>query len=244
MKPLLASAGVLALMMSAAACDTPERVTYDAPVEMAGTSVADEAAEAADAAAESQRQAFQLASGEIEASDLIGASIHNAAGDKIATVSDIWLAASGGAPMIVVREGGVAGVGGELRTVAFTEAAIAPDPETVGDEPRVIVQYTGETIKNLPKFEQASADDYRLASEVMGTMAAISYTGETARINDLILTSTGEARYAVISPDLVSMDQVVVDARALTLAEGDADGTLVLDLTAEDIAVAPEYPVE
>lgn len=242
MKPLLASAGVIALMVSAAACDSPERLTYETPVELAENPIAEEAEAAAQA--EPARPAFQLASGEIEASDLIGASIRNADGEQVATVSDIWLAASGAAPMIVIREGGVAGVGGELRTVAFTEATIAPAPETVGDEPKVIVQYTGETITSLPKFEQESADDYRLASEVMGTMAAVSYTGESARINDLILTSTGEARYAVISPDLVSLDQVVVDASALTLAEGDADGSLILDLTAEDIAVAPEYPVE
>ena len=243
MKTLLTSAGVIALMVSAAACDSPERLTYETPVEMAGTTITEEA-EAAAAQAQETRQSFQLASGEVEASDLIGASIHNAAGEQVATVSDIWLAASGGAPMIVVREGGVAGVGGELHTVAFTEATIAPDPETVGDEPKVIVQYTGETIKTLPKFEQAAADDYRLASEVMGTTAALAGTGEAARINDLILTPTGEARFAVITPDLVSMNQVVVDARALTLAEGDADGSLILDLTAEDIAVAPEYPLE
>lgn len=243
MKPLLASAGVIALMVSAAACDSPERLTYETPVELAGTTITEEA-EAAAAQAQATRQSFQLASGEVEASDLIGASIQNAAGEQIATVSDIWLAASGGAPMIVVREGGIAGVGGELHTVAFTDATIAPDPDTMGDEPKVIVQYTGETIKTLPKFEQSQADDYRLASEVMGSTAAISYTGESARINDLILTPTGEARFAVISPDLVSMNQVVVDARALTLAEGDADGALILDLTAEDIAMAPEYPVE
>ncbi|HAY05576.1 MAG TPA: PRC-barrel domain-containing protein [Hyphomonas sp.] len=241
MKPLLASAGVIALMVSAAACDSPERLTYETPVELAGTTVSEEAAAAQ---AEAASTSFQLASGEVEASDLIGAAIYDASGEQIATVSDIWLAGSGAAPMIVVREGGVAGAGGELHTVAFTETTIAPDPDTVGEEPKVIVQYTGETIKTLPKFEQASADDYRLASEIMGTMAAIAYTGENARIHDLILTPAGEARFAVISPDLVSMNQVVVDARALTIAEGDTDGALVLDLTAEDIAVAPEYPVE
>jgi hypothetical protein len=243
MKTLLTSAGVIALMVSAAACDSPERLTYEAPVELSANSITEEAAAAAEQA-EMTPAAFQLASGEVEASDLIGAAIYNASGEQIATVSDIWLASSGAAPKIVVREGGIAGVGGELHTVAFTEASISPDPDTVGEEPKVIVQYTGETIKTLPKFEQAAADDYRLASEIMGTMAAISYTGESARINDLILSPTGEARFAVISPDLVSMNQVVVDARALTVAEGDTDGALVLDLTAEDIAVAPEYPIE
>ena len=50
---------------------------------------------------------YVLASGEHEASDLIGASVHNPAGEVIATVADIWPGANGSAPMIVVRDGGV-----------------------------------------------------------------------------------------------------------------------------------------
>jgi hypothetical protein len=145
---------------------------------------------------------------------------------------------------MILRDGGVAGVGGDLHAVDFQTAAIVADAETSGDEPNVIVNYTGETLKTLPKFEQASADDYRLASEMIGTTVAVSYSGDSARINDLILTNTGETRYAVISPDLVSIEQIVVNADAITVAEGDADGALTLDLTEETFAGAPEYPRE
>ncbi len=187
------------------------------------------------------RQVFTLASGEFEASDLIGASVHDASGEEIATVADIWLGENGSQPMIVLRDGGIAGVGGDLRTVDFQVASIVADPDTSGDEPNVVVNYTGETLETLPKFEQDTADDYRLASEMIGTTVGISYSGDSARINDLILTNTGEARYAVISPDLVSTDQIVVDANALMVAEGDTDGEMTLDVTAETFAVAPEY---
>lgn len=249
MKPLLATAGVFALVMSAAACDTSETsdqanyeasgMTVEAPGTLAEAPTDDELAPA-----EGARQAFTLASGEVEASDLIGASVHDAAGEEIATVSDVWLADADSAAMIILRDGGVAGVGGELRAVDFQTAAIVADPETAGDEPDVIVQYTGETLSTLPKFEQTAVDDYRLASEMIGTTAAVSFSGDSARINDLILTNTGETRYAVISPDLITTDQIVVDAGAIMVAEGDAEGALTLDLTEETVAGAPEYPRE
>jgi hypothetical protein len=146
--------------------------------------------------------------------------------------------------MIVVRDGGVAGVGGKLRTVAYAAATIAADPDTSGDEPDVIVRLTDETLETLPEFEQVDENDFRLASEMIGTTVGFSFSGESVRINDLILTNTGEARYAVISPDFVSINQIVVDANAITVAEGETDGGLVLDLDAQTFAAAPEYPRE
>lgn len=241
MKPLLKTAGVIALTMSAAACGaskteaayTPQQVAeVPAPVEADAT------------AGPAERQAFQLASGEFEASDLIGASVHNAAGEEIANVADIRLAEDGVAPMIVLRDGGVAGAGGELHTIGFQDATIVPDPDTSGDEPNLMVQFTGETLKTLPVFEQPEADDYSLVSEMMGTNATITSSGETARIHDIVLTNTGEARFAVISPDVLNPQQIVVNANSVLVSQGDTDGELALDLTAQDLAVAPEYPRE
>lgn len=241
MKSLLASAGAAALMMTAAACGSPETASLDnrSASEIAAT---DPALTEDLQAAEVAPATYTLASGEHEASDLIGAAVHNAAGEEIATVSDVWFGTNGAAPMLVVRDGGVAGVGGDLRTLAYDVAMIQPDPEDVDGEPDVFIKMTGETLSTLPKFEQASADDFRLASEMIGATAAIAFNGESARINDLILSDTGEARYAVIAADLAAGDQVVVDAENITLAEGDADGELVIDLDAEAFAAAPAYP--
>jgi hypothetical protein len=242
MKSLLATAGALALMMSAAACGAADTdaTKINTPEVMAETSVDGGATKTTDARAAT----YMLASGEHEASDLIGASVHNPAGEEIATVADIWLGANGSAPMIVLRDGGVAGVGGKLRTLAYSEATIAADPDTSGDEPDVIVRLTDETLETLPEFEQVDDNDFRLASEMIGTTVGVSFSGGSARINDLILTNTGKARYAVISPDLVSIDLIVVDANAITVARGDTDGGLVLDLDAQTFAAAPEYPRE
>lgn len=243
MKSLLATAGALALMMSAAACDTADTADLNnrnvTEVAANDPMLTDDTQTARVAPA-----TYTLASGEHEASDLIGAPVHNPAGEEIATVSDVWLGADGTAPMFIVRDGGVAGVGGELRTVAYNVARITPDPDDMDGEPNIFVQLTGETLETLPKFEQVEADDFRLASEMIGATVAISYSGETARINDLILSETGQARYAVISPGLASADQILVDAGNIAVAEGDTDGELTLDVTAEAFTAAPAYPRE
>jgi len=240
MKSLLATAGALALLMSAAACGAPETATIDSP---GATQVADtDEAMNDDIQVAEASASYTLASGEYEASDLIGAPVHNAAGEEIATVSDVWFGNDGAAPMFIVRDGGVAGVGGDLRTVAYNVAMITPDPEDMDGEPDIFVKLTEASPESMPEFEQATNDDYRLASEMIGSTVAVSYSGESARINDLILSETGQARYAVISPDLASTDQILVDAGNISVAEGDADGELILDVTAEAFKAAPAYP--
>ena len=106
----------------------------------------------------------------------------------------------------------------------------------------MIVRLSDEALQILPEFEQVGENDFRLASEMIGTTVGVSFSGESARINDLILTNTGEPRYAVISPDLVRINQIVVDANAITVDQGDSDGGLVLDLYAQTFTAAPEYP--
>ncbi|MEX0627491.1 MAG: PRC-barrel domain-containing protein [Cucumibacter sp.] len=240
MKSLLSTAGALALLMSAAACGAPETATIGSP---GAPQVADtDEAMNDDIRVAETAASYTLASGEYEASDLIGAPVHNAAGEEIAALSDVWFGNDGAAPMFIVRDGGVAGVGGDLRTVAYNVSMITPDPEDMDGEPDVFVKLTDASLESMPEFEQATNDDYRLASEKIASTVAVSYSGESARIKDLILSETGQARYAVISPDLASTDQILVDAGNISVAEGDADGELILDVTAEDFKAAPAYP--
>ena len=144
MKSLPAAAGALALMMSAAACGAADTdaTKINTPEVMAETSVDGDTT----TTTEDRIVTYMLASGEHEASDLIGASVHNPAGEEIATVADIWPGANGLAQMIVVRDGG------KLRTLAYSAATIAADPDTSGDEPDLIVRLTDETRETLPEF--------------------------------------------------------------------------------------------
>jgi hypothetical protein len=42
----------------------------------------------------------------------------------------------------------------------------------------------------------------------------------------------------------LSINQIVVDANAITVDQDDTDGGLVLDLDAQTFAAAPDYPRE
>lgn len=141
-------------------------------------------------------------------------------------------------PVLLVRDGGITGLGGDLRTLNFSAATVSGE---AGDEPDLIIAIAEETLETLPEFEQDDMNDYRLASEVMGVTTAMSFSGDQARVNDLILTNAGELRYAVISPGLVSTNQIVVDADAIQVAQGDGEGEVMIDLDQAAFDAAPMY---
>ena len=245
MKTLLATASASVLLLAAAACSQADSPAETAAYETNGTEVAEyddqtmETANAGDETAyEAARAEYRLAQGEMEASDLIGASVRNGADEEIATVADIHLGEDGASPVILVRDGGVAGVGGDLRQVAFDGATVTGP---AGEEPEVLVQIAEETLETLPSFEQDGMNDYRLASEIMGATTPVSFSEDEVRITDLILTNTGELRYAVISPSLASTEQFVVPADAIQVAEGDGEGDVILDMDQGEFDEAPMY---
>lgn len=252
MKLLFATASAAALMLSAAACtaETDRSAGVETRAEMEPiyddeltppeeAAFADASDTAPDATAE-VREEYVLASNELEASDLIGAAVIGASGDEIATVADIWLGDSGDTPQLLVRDGGLTGLGGELRMVNFDAATIAPQDGTV--EPEVFVTLAEASLDALPEFEQEEMNDYRLASEMIGSNPTLSFSGETVRIADLILTASGEPRYAVVSPSLVSTDLVVIDMNAVTVAQGDGDeNEVILNVQPQDYETAPTY---
>jgi len=242
MKTLLATASATVLLLGAAACSPAEGPAATNGYETRGPQVVeydDATVETANAdALDSVRAEYRLAQGEIEASDLIGASVRNGADEEIATVADLYLGEDGASPVILIRDGGVAGVGGELRQIAFTSATVTAP---ANDEPEVLVQIAEETLETLPAFEQDGMNDYRLASEIMGATTPVSFREDDVRITDLILTNSGELRYAVISPSLASTDQFVVRANAIRVAEGDSDGDVVLDMDEAEFDEAPMY---
>lgn len=247
MKTLLATASASVLLLAAAACSDAE-----APYETAGYETNGEQTETvinedgdivetADADMDvdaSTRAEYTLAEGEMEASDLIGASVHGPAGEEIATVADIFLGTTGAEPVLLVRDGGVSGLGGDLRMLNFEAATVSGE---AGDEPDLIIAISEDNLESLIEFEQEEMNDFRLASEMMGAVPAISFSGDQARVNDLILTEGGELRYAVISPGLVSTDQIVIDASAIKVAEGDGEGEVVIDIDQAAFDEAPMY---
>ena len=247
MKPLLVTASAVALMMSAAACTKATSHAETTPPVKAETAAAtpDQAKDqyAADlkdmTRAEiepAERAQYTLAADEILASRLIGSEVLNPAGDEIATVADVWIGEPGDTPKLIIRDGGVAGVGGKLRAIGFEGALI--EPVANNDEPDVRVTYSESSLESLPEFEQNGVNDFRLASEAMGTTASLTFGDDLARVNDFVMKVDGTPEYAVITDGLAGTTKYVIDADALTIEQGDGDGTLVIDLDAEAFAHA------
>ena len=248
MKPLFLTASAVALMMIAAACTdaktNAQTASYEPPAAETPAATPDTYADNYDEMSRTdikaddtadQRSVFMLASNEVLASDLIGASVQNPAGEDIATVADVWVGEKGDTPKLIVREGGVAGVGGTLHAISFDDARI--EPVAGESEPEVRVTYSEASMESLPAFEQDGLDDYRLASEIMGTTASFAFNDDTARVNDFILADDGRPEYAVVSEGLAGMDQYVIDADALRVEQGDG-GSLVIDMDEDAFARA------
>lgn len=69
---------------------------------------------------------------------------------EVAAAADIWLGAGEAAPMTFMRGGGVAGVGGEVCTLACSAATPVADGETRGEAPGMTVCLTGKKPETLP----------------------------------------------------------------------------------------------
>jgi len=246
MKPLLFTASAIALMIGTAACtkaashaETPPAAAETAavtPDQVKDEHTADLETMTRAEIEPVKHEQYKLASDEILASDLIGAQVLNPVGDEIATVADVWIGENGDAPKLIVRNGGVASVGGELHAISFGNALI--ESAANDDELDVRVTYSEASLDGLPEFEQSGMDDFRLASEAMGTTVSLTFGDHLARVNDFILKTDGTPEYALITDGLVGTVQYVIDADALTIEQGDGDGTLVIDLDADAFAHA------
>ena len=253
MKPLLFTASAIALMMGTAACSQAASHAETTPPAAMETAAAtpDQVKDAHAADLEEMtraeiepaaRDTYTMAPDELFASSLIGSEVLNPVGEEIATVADVWIGEAGDTPKLIVREGGVAGVGGTLHAIGFDSATI----ENVADEgePDVRVTYSEASLESLPEFEQNGVDDYRLASEAMGTTASLAFGDTLARVNDFIMKADGTPEYVVISDGLAATTKFVVDADTLTIEQGDGDGSLLIDVDADAFAHAKVLPAD
>lgn len=262
MKPILASASALAMILTATACsdttDTTDSAAYDTADEAYGTTDrTDPSMTGTDTAnmddrynadgnvidttgTMSNRQAFMLGTDEVLASDLMDAGVQNQAGEQVAKVADVWLGANRSSPVLIIQDDGLTGLGGQRYMASFSEVTMTPTTGQ-GEEPNVMIQLRGDSIETLPEYEQDGLNDYTLVTEMIGTTAEFTERDDSARIDDLILSTSGEPRYAVVSEGLLSTDQIVIDADNIIRAEGDSDGELVITISEDVFEQAEAY---
>ena len=247
MKRLLITASAAALMLGAAACSQGETDLQKAEASaeetaqtndsdtMYGGEVVDASVNDMDAKQEITRIAYVPATGEMMASDLIDEDVYDANGDEIGEIADVMISGDGTQPTLIIRDG----VAGDLHPVAFDQATITWDEEK---EPVATLSVTDETLDSMPEFEQEGLNDYRLASELMGTNATLAFNDKDARITDFIMAKDGTVKYAVVADgvvDALTSDRYLISPDAITIAQGDSDGEIVLNVTSEEYADAP-----
>jgi hypothetical protein len=248
MKHYLAPLGAVAAVALLAACsgaDTKSDTAahdavdpssaYSETADTAGT-MADDTAMAETAIA---RPAYVMAAGEYKASKLIGDNIVGADGTTIATVADIMIGKDNGPGQIVFRNGGVLGVAGELGVLPFTSVSVTLDAE---GEPAISAALVDESLDGVAEFEQDGMDDYRLASELIGTNAELAVADNYSRITDLIVSSDGSIKHALVTDGVsgvASADRLVIDFNDITVAQGDSEGEVMINKTPEQLQMSP-----
>ena len=243
MKKLMITAAASALMLGAAACSNDDDVqmgdaTYGSETEQ--TVEAD--APAMDEETTPQEvETVYLTSGELSAGDLIGAEVYGADGEQIATVDDFLINDDGTIQSVIFRSGDFIDLVGTKGALTFDQLDLTMDAE---NDAGFSVSMTEEAIQQVAEFDQDGLNDYRLASEMIGTTADFMNTDESARINDIILTDDGKAVYAIVVDTMMMDDerQLPFD-RVMVETEGEND-VIVIDASPEDFATMPVFEYE
>lgn len=191
-----------------------------------------------------------LGATDISAKELLGEEIYGADGESIAHVDDVLIGANNRIDKIVYVSGGVGGVAGTKSTIPFNAVTIAfEDPSTTvnTNDPQLYLSATDDQMKAAAEFDQQGLNDYRLASEIIGTkidLAAAAGDDDDAVVHDLIMAKDGAVTDVIVQRSVVGSvgggDRYAFDYNLLNVAEGDG-GELSLNVTEEQLNSANKF---
>ena len=251
MKTLMISTAVSALMLGAAACSqasdnydvaeasndqTETAMMTDGELTRTDGSVTDEGmmdADASDVAAPT----IYLAETELRAEELIGAKVIGIDGEDIATVDDLLINANGQVETVIFKSGDFIDAVGTKGAIAYDQMDLSIDADA---EPRFSVAMTEDAIQNVAEFEQDGLNDYRLASELIGTTAGFTNSDDSVRIRDVVMTADGAVQYAVISDPITLDDKRMLEFDRIQIEQGDG-GEVVIQGAKADLDTMPRF---
>lgn len=253
MNRLMVSTAIVALILPAAACageKTKSDLNADKSTAAAGQPAAEPASSTDMPAAKAPDvRVSYLGATDISAKALLGEEIYGDNGESIAHVADILIDDDGSADRIVYVTGGVAGVGGKKSAIDFDLVKIGSDePSTTTDvnDPLLRLSLTAEQLKSAADFVQDGADDYRMASELIGaTVDLASAPGDNgdAVVDDLIMTRDGHVKDVIVQRAMIGSigggDRYAYDFSLLSVEEG--DGGVALNVTQEQLNGANKF---
>jgi hypothetical protein len=112
------------------------------------------------------------------ASDLMGATLYNAAEESVGSIDDVIVSTDGTVEGVVIGVGGFLGIG--QKKVAVEMSQISVEADAIGN-PRLLLDATRESLEAAPEFvtvaDQASASDVRAVEPTQGVSGAAGGTG-------------------------------------------------------------------
>jgi len=181
-----------------------------------------------------------LADAELSAGNLIGAKVIGATGEDIATVDDLLINVGGEVESVIFRSGDFIDIVGTKGALPYSAVDLTMAADA---DPRFSVGMTEEAIQEVAEFEQDGLNDYRLASEIIGTTAAFMNSDESVRIRDIILSQDGKVQYAVISDPLMLDDMRTIGFDRIQVEQGDG-GLVVVNAAKTDLTSMPRFTYE
>jgi sporulation protein YlmC with PRC-barrel domain len=106
-------------------------------------------------------QARPLKTGDVQASDLIGAAVKSASGESIGEVEDLIVTSAANVTSAVISTGGVLGVGAKKVAIPYKELSIAPDGHAL------FLNLTEEELQARPAFDADDIDDRAATSRTV-----------------------------------------------------------------------------
>lgn len=100
----------------------------------------------------SQNRLTRLEHSHIKLDDLEDTTIVNRQDEEIGSISDVILDQQGRVAAVVVTTGGVMGIGGETKALAWDDVQISAKSDE-DDEYKVVVSMSEDELGNLPDFE-------------------------------------------------------------------------------------------
>lgn len=201
MKNLLLSVSVAALIVPMAA-----HAAQDSEVKMdqsESTGVLEQDTVTGDKAMDIDQSSHEgtlyLQSTDVSAKHLLGEGIIGTDGDRVARVDDIVIGDDGRAKSVVILSGGVLGLGGSKGELAYNSLGLDIRED---NEPRVTTSLSEETVKSIKPYN-SDQSDVTLATEMIGSIAALRDSDEQVRINDVILSPEGEVKHVIVSDGML-----------------------------------------
>jgi sporulation protein YlmC with PRC-barrel domain len=147
-----------------------------------------------------------LSAGNVHASNVIGATVKNKAGDTIGSIDDLIVSSSANITTAVMSVGGVLGVGGKKVGIPYKEFSASPDGKTL------YLDKSEEQLKALPAFDETSAAasrthvEHDTAASATAPSRAHDATASTARATSSsphVLKANEQPASALIGAEVV-----------------------------------------